>query len=202
MGVSTLCIIAVFLGVLGIAGGGIGLFDHLWKGSLFPADPDPEVAQLDAELDRRLEDSKKGFRPLLVAVYSTAILASALLAVAGVAGFNLKGLGVLRLALAANLALDVVETSLSVLVQMRSLPIMRWYNREMTADGEMPAAMTSWMDVTLYVSIAATVAWGLAKLVFYVWGLVYFGRPAVRDLFEGRVSSALPPSPAPGAGAS
>src|SRR6185436_5572999 len=102
---------------------------------------------------------------------------SGLLAVAGLLGINLKGLGLLKVSFAANLLVDLGAAVFQALIQIKSLGITKWYLGEMTAasgSGAGGPALEMTMQFGLYASLFFGVFWLVMKLVFYVVGLVYF----------------------------
>jgi len=191
MGVMPLCIIAIFLGILGVLGGGMGIVGMKIGQRPLPADKNPKITELNAEFQQRMETSTKQNRPLMVVVFPLVMLTSALLAVSGIVAIQMKGLGLLKIALASNLLVDLAAAVLQNIAQVRMMGIMKWYFHEVAdlnnSGGAAPAVEMS-MLFGIYASLFFAVFWLVLKLVYYVLGLVYFSKRAIVDAYSGRPS--------------
>ena len=117
------------------------------------------------------------------------ILTSGLLAAAGIAGVRLQGLGLLKIAFGSNLLVDLAGAGIGFLVQFQSVEILKWYFREVAnaqGAGHAVPGMQMGMQFGLYTGMFFGVFWLVAKLVYYILGLVYFNKRAVADAFAGR----------------
>lgn len=189
MGVMPLCIIAIFLGLMGVLGGGMGIVGLLFDQQSIPPDKNPKLTELNTEFQRRMQEMAKETRPASMAVFPAAILASGLLAVAGIVAIQMKGLGLLKFALLANLLVDLGAAVFQVVVQTKSIAVMKWYFHELAtlnAAGGASSAVEIGMQVTLYGSLFFAVFWLVLKLAYYVVGLVYFRKRAIVDAYSGR----------------
>ena len=185
-----LCIIAIFLGIMGVLGGAAGAVGLLInpKSTAAP-DKNPKLAELNAEFERRMEEMTKETRPASLAAVPAILLSSLLLGVAGIAGIRLQGLGLLKLAMVANLLIDTAAAVLGFIVQYKTIGLMRWYFREMTAAsgaGSAGQAMEMTMQFSVYAGFFFGVFWLALKLAYYIVGLVYFNKRAIVDAFSGR----------------
>jgi len=189
MGVMPLCIIAIFLGVMGVLGGAMGILGLAIGRTTIPPDKNPKMTEVNAEFQRRMETMMKENRPFSLLVIPAVMATSALLAVAGLVGLNLKGLGLLKAAFVANLLVDIGAAVFQILVQVKSMGIMKWYFGEMSAasgSGAGGPAMEMTLQFGLYAGLFFGVFWLVLKLAFYVVGLVYFHKRAIVDAFSGR----------------
>jgi hypothetical protein len=189
MGVMPLCIIAIFLGIMGILGGAMGVLGLVMDQQKMAPDKDPKLTELNAEFERRMQAFMKETRPLSLVVIPSVMLTSALLAAAGLAGINLKGLGFLKLAFVVNLLVDLGSAVFQSIAQVKSIAIMKWYLAEVTAahgSGGASSAVEMSMQFGLYTSLFFGVFWLVLKLAYYVVGIVYFNKRAIVDAYAGR----------------
>jgi len=189
MGVMPLCIIAIFLGIMGVLGGGMGIVGLLINPKSAAPDKDPKLAELNAEFERRMAEMSKATRPASMILIPTVILVSGLLAAAGIAGVKLQGLGLLKFGFLSNLLVDLAMAVFQFIAQVKGIAILKWYFREVaTASGAGGAApaMEMTMQFGLYTGLFFGMFWLVLKLVYYIAGLVYFNKRAVVDAFSGR----------------
>jgi hypothetical protein len=189
IGVMPLCIMAIFLGVMGVLGGGMGIVGLLFKPKTAAPNPNPKLTEINAEFERRMADLTKQSRPVSMAVIPAVILTSGLLAAAGIAGIKLQGLGLLKVAFGANLLVDLAGAGFGFLVQFQSVEILKWYFREVgNAQGadKLAAGVQMGMQIGLYTGMFFGVFWLVAKLVYYILGLIYFNKPAVAEAFRSK----------------
>jgi hypothetical protein len=195
LGVMPLCIMAVFLGILGILGGGMGIVGLLINPKTAAPDPNPKLAEINAEFERRMVDLTHQTRPASLVVIPAVILTSGLLAAAGIAGIRLQGLGLLKIAFGSNLLVDLAGAGIGFLVQFQSVEILKWYFREVAnaqgAEHAVPG-MQMGMQFGLYTGMFFGVFWLVAKLVYYILGLLYFNKRAVAEAFAGRPAPDAP----------
>lgn len=186
MGVMPLCIIAIALGVMGFLGGAIGLVGLMVNPKTAPpGGTNEKLAELNAEFQSRVEAVAKESRPVQLILVPAMMLTSLLLAGAGIAGTKLKGLAFLKLAFAASLVIDAVGAIYGMIVQTRTMDVMKWYFKEMAVASKMPPGMEMGMQVGLYTGIFFGAGWLIAKTGVYLWGLIYFSKRSVREAFEG-----------------
>jgi len=190
MGVLPLCIIAIFLGAMGVLGGAMGLVGQMFDQTQMPPDNDPKQAELNAEFQKRMQQMQKEMRPAVFAVFPAAMATSALLAVAGIAGVQMRGRGLLKVALVSNLLVDIAVAVWQVLIQVKSIAVMKWYFREMTlansGGGGAASAVEMGMQASLYGGLFFGVFWLVLKLAYYVVSLVYFSKRPIVDAYLGR----------------
>src|SRR5262245_30890717 len=103
MGVMPLCIIAIFLGVMGFLGGAMGIVGLVVGQTTIPPDKNPKLTEVNTEFQRRMETMMKENRPFSLLVVPSVMATSVLLGIAGIVGINLKGLGLLKVSFVANL---------------------------------------------------------------------------------------------------
>jgi hypothetical protein len=189
MGVMPLCIIAIFLGIMGILGGAMGIVGLLVNPKSSAPRQNAKLEAVNAEFERRMAEMAKETRPASKVVVPAIILTSALLGAAGIAGVRLQGLGLLKIAFVSNLLVDAVAAVLGFIAQYKGIGLMKWYMREAAAasgSGDAGPAIEIGMQVGLYTGLFFGVFWLTLKLVYYILGLVYFNKRAVVDAFSGR----------------
>lgn len=188
VGVMPLCIIAIALGAMGLLGGLFGLGALILNPKTNPpAGHDAKMTEVNVEFAARMEKVTKEARPVQFVLIPAMLLTSLLLAGAGIAGVKYRGRPFIVLAFGASLLIDTAGAIYGMLVQARTLEIMKWYFKEVaasTSSGKMPPGMEMGMQVGLYTGLFIGLGWLVAKTVFYVLGLVYFNKKSVREAFE------------------
>lgn len=190
IGVMPLCIIAIFLGIMGFLGGAVGLVTLVINPKTqMPPDPNPKLAGANAEFQRRMEKVTDESRGTTKIVLIVGMLASALLAASGIAGVKLKGLALLKLAFGTSLLVDGGAAVFNMIVQMKILEISKWYTKELAGASDVGSGVAMGMQVGMYVALFSAAGWLVVKTAYYIVGLVYFSKKKVRDAFAG-----LPPA--------
>jgi hypothetical protein len=201
-GVKALCVIAIVLGSLGLAGVILGAAGHLSPPRLRPPIPEPKLADLNAEWERRIQDLHREAQPLYWGFLPFSTAASVLLLMGGILGLKGRRRALLGAALGGSLGVDAVAAVLGILVTNQTVDAMDWYAREAAAVTTLPSGMSAARAATLWAALVLAGGWLLLKSVFYAWGLFWLRRPAVRAFFEGTATSSAPApsSPATGGG--
>ena len=195
MALTALCIIALFLGVMGFLGGAMGLVGLVLNPKQQAPNPNPKLKDLNAEFEQRMERVMKESRPVLLALHPASMLLSVLLAVAGIAGLKMSGRPFIQAMFAGNLIVDTIAAILNIMIQTKTISVMTWYFRESASESNMPRSVATGMQFGLYTGMFFAGAWLLMKTAFYVWGVVYFGMKSVRAAFQGRPSGDVPITP-------
>ena len=187
-GVRALAILAIILGTLGFLGGVFGLVVQAVNPKGGFEQKDPKLKAQSEELQRRLQELQERHRPLIRISLPLGVLASLLLVAGGVSALKVQGRGLVLGSLAINVLVDAFAAALGITMQMQSAKIMRWYFNETASASNLPPAFAGGMWFATLSGVAFALLWVLAKLAFYVWGLIYLGRPQVRAAFSGRTA--------------
>lgn len=193
--VTGLCIIAIFLGAMGILGSAIGYISLALDAKPTAPDPDPKLAEANARYERRMVELTRMSRPVLKVQYAAVLITSALLGVAGIVGLQLRGLGILLVALASNLLVDGFASGYGLYIQLKTEAIMTEYFQECARLSDMPAAVATGMKVGMYLGMFFVTGWIILKTGFYVWGLIYLSRKPLRQAFSGSAPQAADVTP-------
>ena len=185
-GLQAVAIIAIALGIMGFFGGAMGLVTLLINPKNSAPNQNPKLQELNAEFESRMETLTRQTRPVTKMALPGMMLLCMLLAGAGIASFKLQGLNFFRVTLGANLVGDAIWASYGILMQLKTTSLMTWYFQECGKVTEMPAALATGMQFGMYTGIFFGGGWLLAKIVYYIWGLVYLGTQPVRAAYEGR----------------
>ena len=132
---------------------------------------------------RRIQEATSSLRTLFWVFLPFALAASGLLLVGGIKGLGLKGRSLLDTAFWGSIPVDAASAALAIATQLKSGEVMRWYAEELTAKFPMQAGATAGLKVAATVGMVFAAGWLLAKVAFYVAGLVILRKPAARDAF-------------------
>ena len=182
-GVTAICVVAIILGGLGLLAAAGGAAAQALQPKFSALQPDPKMAELNAEFERRIYEATGGLKTLYWALLPFAFAASGLLVAGGIKGLGLKGRALLGTAFWAGIAVDAASAALGAATQLKSAEAMRWYADEIAAKFPMQAGATAALKMGATVGIAFAAAWLLAKVAYYVTGIIALRRPAVRAAF-------------------
>jgi len=191
-GVTALGIMAIGLGIMGFLGGATGIVGlFLPQQQPTQAGSNPKIAEATAEFQRRMEQTTKDSRKSSLIAIPLLMVVSVLLAAAGIAALQLKALAFVKTAFAVSLLADTMGAIYNIIMQMKMMDIMKWYSRELAGASNTPG-MEMAMSIGAYTGMFFAVGWMIAKAAYYIVGLVYFGKPKVREAFEGAPAPASP----------
>lgn len=193
-GVTALCVIALALGAMGFFGGGFNLAMLMLNPKTDPpVQNNSKLAELNVEFQKKIEAVAKESRPFQLMLVPVMMATSVLLAGAGAAGLRLQGRAFLQLAFGASFVVDAIGAVFGIMVQWKTMDIMRWYFKEVAATAKSSAGAETIIQVGLYTGVFFGVAWLVAKSAIYLWGLVYFSKRSVRDAFAGPAQPVIMP---------
>jgi hypothetical protein len=192
-GVTAIGVMALCLGIMGVLGGAVGI-----AGSFIPmqqqpaAGGNPRMAEIQAEFQQRLGRITLENRKTALIVFPCLMAVSVLLAAAGIAALQLKARTFVKVAFGVSLLADTLGAIYGIVVQMKTMELMRWYSAEISQVSNVPA-MEMVMNVSTWIGVFFGAGWMIAKAAFYIVGLVYLGKPKVRQAFEGGAAPASQP---------
>lgn len=195
---TALCVLCIVIGILGALNGIAGLF-----GTLF-AEPMQKMfsPQGNAGMPPELQKVQDDFQAEMLAVqqrFFVAILATAVfrtiiaigLVYGGIACLGLKESGRQVLIMACGAAV-LFELFLAVLQSLINMEMMTAMNAFMESflqsmpqrNGPPPEVFINFMKGALVVGFVFQYAIGLLKIGFYIWGVMFLLRPAIKALFQ------------------
>jgi hypothetical protein len=185
IGVMPLSIIAIAFGVMGFFGGAMGLGAVIWNPKQNPpGGMDPKLAQVNAEFAQKMEAVTREARPVQLILLPAMILTSIVLLAGGISGIKMKARSFVQLAFGASLVVDSAGAVYGLIVQARTMDVTKWYLTELASSSKMPAGVEMGMKFGFYAGLFMGIGWLVAKTVFYILGVVYFGKKNVREAFD------------------
>jgi len=182
---NAICVIAIVLGVFGVLGGALGVFGLLHPTRSAVPNQDPKLSALNAEFQRRIEESQKDLRPFSLILVPLVLVASGVLIAAGISGLKPGGRSFLRVALCGNAIVDLLGGVMGVVAQFRTIGITSWYFRETAGASSLPRGVSAAMQFAVTGGIAMAVIWLLGKIGFYIWAVLHLGKPALPQAAQG-----------------
>ncbi len=183
--VKAVAFIAIALGAIGLMAGAMGVVGLAFPKVSVAPNPDPKMAALNEEFQRRILETQKDLRPLQWIVVPILLLASTGLIIAGIGGLKELRLQFFQATLLANVVTKVVGGTLGMIAQFRTLSVTSWYFRETAATSSLPPAFSAAMRFAATSGIGMSVIWLLGKVGFYVWGALQLRKPAPTDPVVG-----------------
>lgn len=200
---TALCVVSIVIGVLGGMNGLFGLIGVLAGPSLqamfMPqAQAGPGAANEMEKIQQQFQAEmaqvqNKYFVALLVATLARIVVAAALL-VGGVMSLNLKpnGRTILLLACGAGILYELgVGVLLQSLINMEMSAAMNSFFESLIetlpkaqGGGPPPEIVLNIMKGSIIFGFAIQYVFAAIKIAFYLWGLIYLQREAIRALFD------------------
>ncbi len=183
-GLKPVCVIAITLGSMGLAGALFGVVSQVAQPRLKMPGEGPKFEELNAEFERRLRELSREMSPYYWGLLPFAVAASALLLAGGIMGLKSRGWGVLNAAFGGSLVVDLASAIIGGLTQSKSMELLQWHQKELSALRGSPSEIPGAMFVPLMIMLTMVGGWLIAKTVYYVWGLIYLRKTAVRAAFS------------------
>lgn len=193
---TAIAIIAISLGTLGACGGVFGIGGLLIQGPLEESQrrmlegSGVPTEQLEAQraAQEHMTAVQREWMPFSLTHASLNVIASALLLVAGIMLFRTSRSAptIFLAAVALNLLVDVGGGVLGILVQQdmqEAMAMMMTSAAPPGADPQFERMFEGIVRASAWTGVCFAVVWMLAKLGYYVWGVLYLRRPQVRALF-------------------
>ena len=200
-GLTAICVITLVLGGLGLIASLVGLAalaaqDQIQKTFAVKSQPGmPEnFAKTQQEMQAKMQTVQKPYRGVSMGLLATNIVLASCLIVGGimVLRFHPKGCSLLVGAFVVAIAFETARTIVGVAMQLDTAAVMSQTMVRMAeaspssgGSGGVQAAETIAMitRIGVFVGMAFTVVFGLAKIIFYIIGFRYLRRPTIRALF-------------------
>ena len=201
-GLTAICVIAIILGGLGLASSMMGLCAMAakpWMNNAFimPEQPGKVDKVRDAQLEMQekveeVTDRYIGFNLcflLLNVLIGSSLLTGGILALK----LNPTGSRLLIAAFTTAIVFEILRAVLQTFMQIEMAEVMydsmsRMMQATPSRSGAVPAEATAvtavFMKIGVYVGLAFTLAFALAKVIFYAIGTRYLQRPNIRQLFQ------------------
>lgn len=201
-GLNAICVIAIILGGLGLAASMFGLCAMAakpWMNNAFimqqqsgEADTMRDAQLLAQEKAEEVTSRYAGFNLgffLLNVVIGGSLLTGGILALK----LNPKGIQLLIIAFTTAIVFEILRAVLQTFMQLEMAEVVPDSMSRMmqataprrgsgAAEGAAVAAV--FMKICVYVGLAFTLAFALAKVIFYAIGTRYLQRPNIRQLFK------------------
>lgn len=205
---TTLCVLGLVLGGLGVVGSGMGLFALLGQGAIqglqerqldqFERQAGPageSMVESQRQMQTRLNELQGEWLPVTASINGLNFLFSVLLVVGSVLGLGLKPRAPLVFTIAAGalMLVDTASAAFSSFMSMKTMDIMKEFASGMTDDPafHQPGApdiggfMESIMGAAAIGGLIFAGAWWLIKMGYYVWSLRTLRKPNIKELFSG-----------------
>jgi hypothetical protein len=198
-GLLTVVVIGCILGGLGTCTGAFGVIGQIMQSQMqgmsrgiLEASSQGNESLFEHQLDmqQRVEAVTQKYRVAAIAQGSLNLLASLGLLIGAIllVRWSPSAPTLFLAAAVASIVADVAAGTLGIVIQLETSEIMREYMTSVSSvDPNMPQGMDrtmgAVMDASANVGICFGLLWVLAKLAYYVFGIVYLRKPAVRALF-------------------
>jgi hypothetical protein len=209
---TAVCIISIVLAAMGImislssaVSMGIGVERiQRWTQSFTPPNPNPRMQELQDQMQQEIMAATQSWQVFNWIMLAGLLLLAVSLLIGAIQTLGLKALGrrLLMGVFVALVVLDVLRAIAAMSIQLKTQRAMRTYMPQLMESaappgqpippqlGRMMSAMTG---AAVVFGIVIAVFWVALKIAFYLFGLLYLRRPAIRSLFE----PLPPPAPAP-----
>lgn len=204
---TTLCVLCIVLGALGLANSGfgaIGMFVGPKFQRMMAAQPQPGMSPEMQDAQRKMQEEMyavqtKYFVPLAAGIFFRVIVGT-LLVVGGVKALGLAEFGrqLLLIACAIAVVFEILQSILQSFMAMENMSVMHGFMEAMAKDtGGKAAQIEGIMKVVAnVVSVISLILIGvisLAKIALYIFGLIYLRKPQIIARFNA--SQPLAPTP-------
>ena len=194
---TAIAIIAIVLGLLGACGGVLGIGSLLVQGPLAETQrrmfeqsgAPPEQIEAQLAMQDQANEVQRKWLPFTGTHQALNLIASSLLLAAGILLLRTSRTGptLFVAAVAANAFVDIGGTVIGVLVQMDMQEVMRgMFDTASMGDPQMDRFLDGIMKASSWTGLCFTAVWVGLKLGYYLWGVLYLRKPAVRALFATR----------------
>lgn len=206
-GVLVILVVGFLLGGLGTCGGAFSIFSQIAQDQMqefsremaaVSSAGNDAIYEQQMQLQERVEELTASWRPALIVQQILNLLASAALFAGCIllVRWSPSGPTVFLAAALASIVIDTTGSVMALWIQHATSALMQDYMAGITAaDPNMPAGMERTMGAAMSagagVGICFGVGWLVAKLAFYVGGVVYLRKPEVRALFSPAAASGL-----------
>jgi hypothetical protein len=205
---TTLCVLGLVLGGLGVIGAGTGLVALLGQGAIqgmqerqleqFQRQAGPageHMVESQRQMQARLNELQAEWLPLTLSMNGANFFFSVLLVIGAILCLGLKSRGPLVFTIAAGV-LMLVDTASAAFGAFMSTKTMEITQEYMTGLLDDPALrqpgqpdfggfMESFMGAASIGAILFAALWWLVKMGYYVWSLRTLRKPDIRGLFSG-----------------
>lgn len=173
-------------------GQGLGVVSRLASPEARASIQHPKMAAINDSFKRRLLEIDRTSRTASWVLLPLSLGASLFLLVGGIQALRQRARSMVKTSLATGLVVDLAAGVFSILMGVKTMSLMSWYYKEAAACGIEGARGLSMAPLAL--ASVPMIGWFVLKPAYYIWGLVYLGRPHVKSAFDAP-SSLPPPSP-------
>jgi hypothetical protein len=201
-GLTAVCVISIVLGALGLGGSlfslvcivGQSTLQNVFKENAFkmprqPGMPDGPF-QAQEEMQKKIEEMTRRYQGINIGVVLLNLVISAGLLVGGIMGLKMvpKARVWLVTVLAAAILFEIIAAVIAIFIQIEMASFMSGSMSKIISS--MPKggpqggnAIETFGKIFMFVGIAFSVGWALAKIIFYGFSVLYLRRPNIRQLF-------------------
>jgi hypothetical protein len=195
-GLTTLCVLCIVLGALGIANSGfgtIGLFAGRWFQQMVKAQPQAGMPADLKEAQEKMQDGlyaiQTKYTMYLVMNIIFRIPVGILLLLGGIRSLSLleRGRKLLLIACAVALLFDIMQAMLQSVIAMENMTVMHSFMESMAGNASGNDGIVKVFSAIIrFISIAIIYFFALAKIGLYVFGLIYLRKPQIVNLFHDK----------------
>ncbi len=188
-GVKAVCIIALILGVMGLAQavlGGVGLVLGPKAQQWFsPPQRNDEFREMQREMQGEMNAVAERFLPFSIARVLFHLVVATLLVIGGITMLNSRNPKILVIGSALAILFEIARAILQTTIQLQIIPVMtRSFERIGEVSGDMPGEIPQFMSYVMYGGLVFGLFFVLAKIVFYVISIIVLRKsnPAVETM--------------------
>jgi hypothetical protein len=172
-GAKAICIIALILGVMGMAKavlGGVGLVVGSQAQQMFsPPQPDKRLKEMQEEMQAEMNAIADRFLPFSIARVIFHLIVATLLVVGGIIMLKSNSPTTLIAASALAIFFEIGRAILDTTVQMQIIPVMsRFIERMGNMGPDVPGGLPKFITYFSYIMMVLGLFFVLAKIIFYV----------------------------------
>jgi len=197
-GLTAICVIVLVLAGLGILGGLLGAVGQLASQQMQSAfsgmnqpGMDNDLAEMQMEMNKQMMGVQKKWMPITLSFLAASVLVSVGLLLGAIFSLQAKPVGrtILSWSLVLAILVDGGELIPTIMAQMETVDVMKASMGKMmqSQGGNAPPGsaemMSGFMSIGAYVGIAFVVIWAVLLIGFYLFSLVYLGKPHVAAYF-------------------
>jgi hypothetical protein len=197
-GLTAVFVISIVLGGLGLGGSLLGLaslaaqstLENAFKMPRQPGMPD-DAFRAQEEMQIKVEEITHRYQGFSIGVVLLNLVISAGLLAGGIMGLKMipKARAWLVTVLAAAILFEIIATVHTVIIQVETASVITGQMSKMMTTmpkggpPEGKAIVETAAKVGVFIGMAFSLGWALAKVVFYGFGVCYLRRPNIRQLF-------------------
>jgi membrane protein YqaA with SNARE-associated domain len=193
-GLKAVCIICIVLGSLGTilsCGGAVGLALGQSMSEAFQAPQQPGMDERAREMQKELQEKitamTRRYLPLNILAVVFHLISALLLLAGGIMTLKASAVGrtMLLAGCGAAIVYELGQGALNLVIQLKTIPLIKSMMDDAIQQGpglrpgEVPDWLPQLMMGAMVVGLVIAVAIALAKIIFYVFSILYLQKPAI-----------------------